>query len=94
MIYNPLEITITDILNVFVRYGDFQRGGVDVLAINNNTVQEVIAVDFATIPEYTNDTMCRILIGCVSRLFENPDIRADYEQWKEKRKKNIEIDQV
>lgn len=33
-------------------------------------------------PEHQVDAMMRTLIGCVSRLFENPDIKADYERWK------------
>lgn len=37
-------------------------------------------------PEHQADAMMRTLIGCVSRLFENPDIKADYERWKRERK--------
>lgn len=44
-----------------------------------------VAVDFAAIPSHQSDTMCRILIGCVTRLFENPAIQADYKRWQQER---------
>ena len=41
----------------------------------------------AAMPEHLQDTMARTLIGCISRLFENPEIRSDYERWKKERYK-------
>lgn len=46
---------------------------------------EVVAVDFEKIPPHQSDAMCRTLIGCVSRLFEDPAVQADYKRWKRKR---------
>ena len=37
-------------------------------------------------PEHQTDAMMRTLIGCVSKLFENPEIKADYERWKKSKK--------
>ena len=35
------------------------------------------AVDFGAIPSHQSDAMCRTLIGCVGRLFENPAVTTD-----------------
>lgn len=42
-----------------------------------------VAVDFAAIPSHQSDAMCRTLIGCVGRLFENPAVMADYKRWQQ-----------
>lgn len=44
--------------------------------------REASATTLEDMPEHQADAMMRTLIGCVSRLFENPDIKADYERWK------------
>lgn len=44
-----------------------------------------VVVDFAAIPSHQSDAMCRTLIGCVGRLFEDPAVRADYERWQKER---------
>ena len=46
---------------------------------------ESVNVDFGEIPTYQSDAMCRTLIGCVSRLFENPAVMADYKRWQQER---------
>ena len=33
--------------------------------------------------------MCRTLIGCVGRLFENPAVKADYERWQQERQQRL-----
>ena len=43
------------------------------------------AVDFGAIPSHQSDAMCRTLIGCVGRLFENPAVTADYKRWQQER---------
>ncbi len=48
-----------------------------------------VAVDFAAIPSHQSDAMCRILIGCVGRLFEDPAIQADYKRWQQERQQKI-----
>ena len=42
-------------------------------------------VNLADIPEHQTDAMARTLIGCITRLFEDPAIKADYERWKRER---------
>ena len=49
---------------------------------------ENVAVDFAAIPSHQNEAMCRTLMGCLSRMFENPAVKADYERWKREREQN------
>ncbi len=44
-----------------------------------------VAVDFGAIPSHQSDAMCRTLIGCVGRLFENPAVMADYKRWQQER---------
>ena len=44
-----------------------------------------VAVDCGTIPSHQSDAMCRTLIGCVGRLFENPAVMADYKRWQQER---------
>ena len=53
-------------------------------AVGTRTPESVNA-DFGAIPSHQSDAMCRTLIGCVTRLFENPAIKADYERWKRER---------
>lgn len=48
--------------------------------------QETTAVAIADMPEHQQDAMARTLIGCISRLFEDPTVKADYERWKIDRK--------
>ena len=43
------------------------------------------SVDFAAIPSHQQDAMCRTLICCISRWFEDPAVKADYENWKKRR---------
>ena len=49
------------------------------------TQREASASTLAAMPEHERDAMARTLIGCISRLFENPDVKADYERWKKNR---------
>ena len=44
-----------------------------------------IAIDWELMPEHDRDAMCRTLIGCINRLFEDPKVREDYAAWKRKR---------
>lgn len=46
---------------------------------------ENIAIDWELMPEHDRDAMCRTLIGCINRLFEDPKVREDYADWKRKR---------
>lgn len=58
------------------------------------TQRETPTSTINVMPEHQQDAMARTLISCISRLFENPTIKADYERWKrEKNKKMKEIKQ-
>ncbi len=46
---------------------------------------EAVSVDFGAIPSHQNDAMCRTLTGCISRLFEDPAVQADYKCWQQER---------
>lgn len=61
-----------------------QRGWRAVKVVGKKT-PEHISVDMTAMPDYQSDAMCRTLIGCISRLFEDPAVRADYERWKQQR---------
>ena len=50
---------------------------------------EGVTVDLAAIPPHDTDAMCRTLIGCVGRLFENPAVKADYERWQQERQQRL-----
>ena len=47
------------------------------------------SVDFAAIPSHQQDAMCRTLICCISRWFEDPAVKADYENWKKRRESAV-----
>ena len=42
-----------------------------------------IAMD--AIPEHQQDAMARTLIGCITRMFEDPAVKADFDRWKANR---------
>ena len=48
-------------------------------------IPEAVTVEFDKIPAHTSDTMCRILIGCVDRIFQDPPVKADYKRWQQER---------
>ncbi len=48
---------------------------------------ETVTVDIDAIPDYQSDNMCRELIGCVRRLFEDPEVAADYKRWQQERQR-------
>lgn len=50
---------------------------------------EAVAVDFGAIPSHQSDAMCRTLIGCVGRLFEDPAVQADYKRWQRERQRKM-----
>lgn len=50
---------------------------------------DAVAVDFGAIPSHQNDAMCRTLIGCVGRLFEDPAVQADYKRWHQERQQKM-----
>ena len=60
-----------------------RRENVKIAKARTPNTAEIVLAD---IPEHQQEAMARTLIGCIGRLFENPDVKADYERWKQKRK--------
>lgn len=54
------------------------------------TVAATANVDLDAVPAHESDAICRTLIGCVSRFFENPAIMNDYKRWKQERQREKE----
>lgn len=46
-----------------------------------------VGVNISEIPAHQTDTLCRVILGSVARLFEDPAVKADYMRWKEERQK-------
>lgn len=46
---------------------------------------EVSGVALDAMPQHQQDAMARTLIGCISRWFEDPAVKADFERWKSER---------
>ena len=36
-------------------------------------------------PAHEQDTMCRIILKCAAKMFERPEVKADYERWLKER---------
>lgn len=51
------------------------------------TQRETPTSTLAAMPEHEQDAMARTLISSISRLFENPDVKADFERWKREKNK-------
>ena len=64
--------------------GKYERGRRPVKVVQTRT-PGVVAVDCGAIPSHQSDAMCRTLIGCVGRLFENPAVMVDYKHWQQER---------
>lgn len=47
-----------------------------------------VAVNIDSIPEHQTNTMCRVILGCVARIFEDPAVKEDYTRWKKERQQN------
>lgn len=60
-----------------------------VLTRTPNTVH----IDTDAIPAHQSDAMCRTLIGCINRMFEDPAVQAGFERWKKERQKRKEVTQ-
>lgn len=43
------------------------------------------AIAMDAIPEHQQDAMARTLIGCITRMFEDPAVKADFDRWKANR---------
>lgn len=50
-----------------------------------STTPAAVSVDLDAMPAHESDAICRTLIGCVSHLFDDPVVLADYKRWQKKR---------
>lgn len=50
-----------------------------------STTPVVVNVDLDAMPTHESDAICRTLLGCVSHLFDNPAVLADYKRWQKER---------
>lgn len=46
-----------------------------------------VYLDFNAMPSYRQDAMCRILLSCAKKYFEDPAVKKDFERWKKERLK-------
>lgn len=46
-----------------------------------------VEIDFNAMPKHERDLMCRTVLGAVARMFEKPEVKADYELWKTDRER-------
>ena len=51
------------------------------------TQRETPTSTLAAMPEHELDAMARTLISSIGRLFENPNVKADFERWKREKNK-------
>lgn len=49
---------------------------------------ESLVVDINAMPNYQSEAMCRTLLGCINKYFENPVVKAKYEAWLAERQMN------
>lgn len=45
-----------------------------------------LCLELDQLPKHQSDTLCRIILSGVARIFEDPAVREDYEKWKAARK--------
>ena len=57
------------------------------MKVATHTTQETPTSTLAAMPEHERDAMARTLISSIGRLFENPDVKADFERWKREKNK-------
>lgn len=46
---------------------------------------ENINIELNTLPENESDALCRTILSGAARMFEDPAIMADYQNWKKQR---------
>lgn len=46
---------------------------------------ENVTAVYADIPQYAKDALYRMILRDVERMFENPEIQAEFEEWKKNR---------
>lgn len=51
---------------------------------------ESINIELEALPENESDAICRAIISGMSRVFEDPAIKADYQNWKKQRQQRKE----
>ena len=44
--------------------------------------EDDLSLELEQLPRHQSDTLCRVILGGVARIFEDPAVREDYERWK------------
>lgn len=52
---------------------------------------KTVHINTDSIPAHQSDAMCRTLISCINRMFEDPAVQADFERWKKERQQKKEV---
>lgn len=50
-----------------------------------STTLDAVKVNVSEIPKHETDTLCRVLIHGITEAFKNPQLAAEYEEWRAKR---------
>ena len=50
----------------------------------------MLTVDFAAMPRFEQDALCAATLRAVRQMFENPETKADFENWLKERKRGLE----
>lgn len=77
-------------MDTVARYAGKEERRRSAVKVVQKRIPKTVDVDFDRIPSHQSEAMCRTLIGCVSILFEDQAIKADYERWKQERQQRKE----
>lgn len=58
-------------------------------SVGSRTPQK-INIELETLPENESDALCRTILSGMSRVFEDPAVIADYQNWKKQRQQRKE----
>lgn len=58
-------------------------------SVGSRTPQN-INIELDTLPENESDALCRTILSGMSRVFEDPTIMADYQNWKKQKQSRKE----
>lgn len=46
-----------------------------------------VKINLNEMPKYQQDAMCKTILSCTKKFFENPEVQADFERWKKERER-------
>ena len=58
-------------------------------SVGSRTPQK-INIELETLPENESDALCRTILSGMSRVFKDPAVIADYQNWKKQRQQRKE----